>query len=757
MKISNAKSFLTKKRLFIAVLAIFIAISLYYGIKPAPYRPHGIVAIHEISDLPRFIAHNATVGKALPNSRHALKQSLLTSVGGIELDVRMTKDNIPVIFHSLDLSELTNGNGSVENKTYEEISSLTYKSNDSGHEKILSLEEALKLIDSKKYIFLDIKDDHIFNQTFAQSLSNVITKLHLENTVIIESLNPIFLYQIRKLNPNILIMYDFATKTQATAEESPEQLNNIPWFMKSIWFLNWVNWSIKPDILGPRYSVALQELRSLARRGYPLIARTVDDKDLALKLFNNGVHGVQSNLAESLMHELNIIPNNEFSDAGRIDKNQVTLIKVFNEKDIKNILTLANKTNKKISIAGRRHTQGGHTFAKDNIVIDMKGFNRIELLPDNHTLRVESGATWEDIQKYLDQRQLSVKIMQSDNIFTVGGTISVNAHGWQVGMPPISSTVKSFRLMLANGNVLYCDRIKNKELFSAVLGGYGLFGIILDIDLETEYNYQYQSSQWVVKTQDFPDLFKKHVTNNTKADLAYGRLNISKKNLFDEAILKVYTRFDDNRISKDSLEPEKYVSLKQKIFRNSERNESSKAFRWRLEKSLGSKIEASSISRNNVMSPDIHVLWPLDMDKYDILQEYFVPQTAFMQFISALKNSILNHDMNLLNVTIREVRKDKDTLLNYASADVFSFVLYFSQEKGNQAEARMKDFTTTMVDQVLNMGGTFYLPYRPHYTRAQFEQAYPNIDQFIQIKEQVDPNERFTNNFYLNYIKTEIE
>ncbi len=45
---------------------------------------------------------------------------------------------------------------------------------------------------------------------------------------------------------------------------------------------------------------------------------------------------------------------------------------------------------------------------------------------------------------FLDEQGLSVKAMQSINIFTVGGTLSVNAHGIAHNPGPIASTVRSF-------------------------------------------------------------------------------------------------------------------------------------------------------------------------------------------------------------------------------------------------------------------------------------------------------------------------
>ena len=58
--------------------------------------------------------------------------------------------------------------------------------------------------------------------------------------------------------------------------------------------------------------------------------------------------------------------------------------------------------------------------------------------------------------------------------------------------------------MLADGSVVHCSREENVELFSAVLGGYGLFGIILDVDLATVPNRRYMLDRRVVTTSQLP-------------------------------------------------------------------------------------------------------------------------------------------------------------------------------------------------------------------------------------------------------------
>ena len=140
---------------------------------------------------------------------------------------------------------------------------------------------------------------------------------------------------------------------------------------------------------------------------------------------------------------------------------------------------------------------GGHSIAPDGIVIDMRPFDAMRLDGDRGILTVGAGATWAQIIPYLDERGSSVGVLQSDNSFSVGGSISVNCHGWVYGRPPIASTVESFRLMKADGEIVRCSRDTNAELFSLVLGGYGLFGVILEVELRVVPNQCYRLEQMV--------------------------------------------------------------------------------------------------------------------------------------------------------------------------------------------------------------------------------------------------------------------
>src|SRR5690606_19846590 len=97
-------------------------------------------------------------------------------------------------------------------------------------------------------------------------------------------------------------------------------------------------------------------------------------------------------------------------------------------------------------------------IAPGGIVIDMRPWNRMTLDEETGLLTVQAGAIWADVIAYLEPHGKSVAIMQSNNSFTVGGSLSVNCHSWTYNQPPIASTVESFRLMQADGTIIRCSR-----------------------------------------------------------------------------------------------------------------------------------------------------------------------------------------------------------------------------------------------------------------------------------------------------------
>jgi hypothetical protein len=136
-----------------------------------------------------------------------------------------------------------------------------------------------------------------------------------------------------------------------------------------------------------------------------------------------------------------------------------------------------------------------------------------------------------------------------------------------------------------------------------------------------------------------------------------------------------------------------------------------------------------------------------------VLQEYFVPHANFEKWMDGVREIILarHESMTLLNVTIRYLYKDKETVLPYAKEDMFAFVLYWRITCNAATDQRLGEVHRRLIEVTLSLGGTFYLPYRRLYTDDQLHKSYPEIQTFFKLKLKYDPNEVFSNLWYQRY------
>lgn len=198
------------------------------------------------------------------------------------------------------------------------------------------------------------------------------------------------------------------------------------------------------------------------------------------------------------------------NDASCLNKTAVYgIAAITSVDDIRNAIAFARDNGLRVTSAGQQHSMGGQSFVRGGLVLDMKGFKGMALDKARGVLTVQSGAIWADVQRLLDKEGFSVKAMQSINIFTVGGTLSVNAHGIAHDPGPIAPTVRSLRIIASNGQLFTASPTENPDLFRHVLGGYGLFGIIVDAELDVVPNATYAWTREQMDYRDFPAYYKK--------------------------------------------------------------------------------------------------------------------------------------------------------------------------------------------------------------------------------------------------------
>lgn len=155
----------------------------------------------------QIIAHRGASKFAPENTLAAFQLAEEMGADGIELDVHLTKDQIPAIIHDEDIKRTTNGRGPVQKYTYKELQQFnagSWFSDRFSNEKIMSLESFFKwMLPKKLFVNIELKTNVINYPNIEKIVFQLIHQYGLEDRVVISSFNPHTIYRFRELHPHI--------------------------------------------------------------------------------------------------------------------------------------------------------------------------------------------------------------------------------------------------------------------------------------------------------------------------------------------------------------------------------------------------------------------------------------------------------------------------------------------------------------------------------------------------------------------------
>jgi FAD/FMN-containing dehydrogenase len=397
-----------------------------------------------------------------------------------------------------------------------------------------------------------------------------------------------------------------------------------------------------------------------------------------------------------------------------------------------------------ISIGGGRYSMGGQTATPGGVQLDLRDFHGVVAFdPKARIITVHSGTRWREVQQAIDRANLAVKIMQTYNSFTVGGSLSVNAHGRYIGEGPLVRSVRAITLVLADGRVVSATPTENRDLFYGAIGGYGALGVIGDVTLDLAENSRVRRDDVTLKVEEYPALFRAKVRNDTTAVF-------HNADMYPPAFRRLraitYRRTQAELTDRGRLHPPDQSSWVHRL-----------AYRIMSSGSAGLWVREHVIDpwvmrgnpvtwRNYEASYDVSELEPSSRSrKTYVLQEYFIPVDSFLVFVPRMRRILQSHRVNAINVSVRHALKDPGTLLAWAPEEMFAFVLYYKQGVTPDDRREVARWTRALIDAALQSGGRYYLPYQPVATREQFGRAYPRSAELVALKRRVDPTGKFTN------------
>ncbi len=414
-------------------------------------------------------------------------------------------------------------------------------------------------------------------------------------------------------------------------------------------------------------------------------------------------------------------------------------VKVENKKDILDSVQKAKTEKKKISISGARHSMGGQNLG-EQIHLDMNNYDKVIDFAADNSVTVESGITWKQLQTFLITRSRAVRVMEDSNIFTIGGSMGSNVHGKDVRYGSLIESINWFKIVNSDGQEILVDR-SNRDLFQSVIGGFGLFGIITEVNLKTEPNTNYKytithqpADQLVAKFDEYQKL---------GAEQVEGHFSVSSDSLLSD--LQIYYFEPTTKASNDDVSGENSIWLRKLVYRLSRDSNLGKQFRWFMQTKVSPIVDPSFTTRNGSQAAPFRVLELDDANSTDVLQEYFVPSSKIAEFMPKYLELLRKHNMNLINCGVRKVLKDTEALVSYATEEMYGFVCYYNVNRDNSKNAVFHTFSGEMLDYMNTIGAKYYLAYDTMDYNDKILQMYPGIKQLLENKKAYDPNDIFWN------------
>ncbi len=432
--------------------------------------------------------------------------------------------------------------------------------------------------------------------------------------------------------------------------------------------------------------------------------------------------------------------------------NPVVVRKIERPESIEQLVEIIRTTSGPISVGGGRFSMGGQTASPDSLHIDLRKLNRVlDFSKPEKWIRVQAGIRWCDIQHYIDRHDLSVKIMQTYANFTVGGALSVNAHGRYLGLGPVILSVRSIRLVLPDASLVKASPAENADLFYGAIGGYNGIGIIVEAELDLVDNLAVKRIQKKLPRCEYPRFFAENVRGRREAvfhnaDIYPPRFNSMRSVTWEACSEKptVRTRLMTLR--------ESYPIHRYFLWAFTE----TPLGKWRREFIIEPIVylQRRIHWRNYEAGYDVAELEPRSRkDQTYVLLEYFVPVARFEEFAKLMAGIFIRHRVNVLNVSVRHALADPGSYLAWAREEVFAFVIYYKQFTHAVERGKVAVWTRELIDAAISTGGSYYLPYQAHGTVPQFHKAYPNAKKLFDLKSRLDPDFRLRNVIWDTYYR----
>jgi FAD/FMN-containing dehydrogenase len=177
---------------------------------------------------------------------------------------------------------------------------------------------------------------------------------------------------------------------------------------------------------------------------------------------------------------------------GLIDRRPALIVRCRTTNDVVAALAFARGAGLEVSIRGGGHNVAGRAVTEGGVMIDLAEMKGIAIDPHRATATAEGGVTWAELNEAAAEHGLAVTggVVSTTGIagYTLGGGL-----GWLMAKYGLAAdNLLALELVTAEGDILRVDAGSHPDLFWALRGGGGNFGV------STSFTYRLHALQTVV-------------------------------------------------------------------------------------------------------------------------------------------------------------------------------------------------------------------------------------------------------------------
>jgi FAD/FMN-containing dehydrogenase len=169
---------------------------------------------------------------------------------------------------------------------------------------------------------------------------------------------------------------------------------------------------------------------------------------------------------------------------GMIDRRPAMIARATGTADVVAAVDFARETGVEVAVRGGGHNVAGNALVDGGLVIDLSGMNGVHVDPENRTVRAEGGATLGDVDHETQLFGLATALGVVSETGIAGLTLNGGyGHlGREFGLA--ADNLVSVEIVTADGQVRTASDEEHPDLFWAVRGGGGNFGVVTSFEYE---------------------------------------------------------------------------------------------------------------------------------------------------------------------------------------------------------------------------------------------------------------------------------